>query len=276
MKKFIINLIKVFIVIFVVSCSNQKKSDTNKNDINLNLKNMYSEAMIELNKGNYEEAQIIFNEIKLKFPLTNESIQSQIMIGFIEYSNLNYDTAILQFDRVIKKYPSHKNIDYVYYMKALSYYEQINKETLDGNNNIQALDSFNQILNRFPQSKYAKDSEQKIILVKEIMAAKHMDIGFFYLNQKKYLAALNRFKKVIDEYSTSKFTPEALHRLIEIYSALGMKKDAEKTLAVLGYNYPKSKWYEFSYELVFPDTKKENNFSFNKLLNLFEKNEQEK
>ena len=113
MKKFIINLIKVFIVIFVVSCSNQKKSDTNKNDINLNLKNMYSEAMIELNKGNYEEAQIIFNEIKLKFPLTNESIQSQIMIGFIEYSNLNYDTAILQFDRVIKKYPSHKNIDYV-------------------------------------------------------------------------------------------------------------------------------------------------------------------
>ena len=131
MKKFIINLIKVFIVIFVVSCSNQKKSDTNKNDINLNLKNMYSDAMIELNKK-YEEAQIIFNEIKLKFPLTNESIQSQIMIGFIEYSNLNYDTAILQFDRVIKKYPSHKNIDYVYYMKALSYYEQINKETLDG------------------------------------------------------------------------------------------------------------------------------------------------
>ena len=86
-------------------------------------------------------------------------------------------------------------------------------------NNIQALDNFNQILNRFPQSKYAKDSEQKIILVKEIMAAKHMDIGFFYLNQK-YLAALNRFKKVIDEYSTSKFTPEALHRLIEIYLTL--------------------------------------------------------
>ena len=90
------------------------------------------------------------------------------------------------------------------------------------------------------------------------MAAKHMDIGFFYLNQKKYLAALNRFKKVIDEYS-AKFT--RLCRLIEIYSTLGMKKDAEKTL-VLGYNYPKSKWYEFSYELVFPDTKKENNFSF--------------
>ena len=275
MKKIITYFIKFLLLFYIVSCSNQKKSNTEEFETNLNIKDMYSEAMQKLNEGNYEDAQNLFIEIKSKFPLTNESIQSQIMIGFIEYSNLNYTAAILQFDRIIKKYPSHKNIDYVYYMKALSYYEQINKETLDGNNNIQALDSFTQILNRFPESKYAKDSEQKIILVKEIMAAKHMDIGFFYLNQKKYLAALNRFKKVIDEYSTSKFTPEALHRLIEIYYTLGMETEAEKTLAVLGYNYPKSQWYEFSYELIYPDIEKENNFMLNRLFKLFEKNEKE-
>ena len=112
------------------------------------------------------------------------------------------------------------------------------------------LENFQQIVNRFPESKYARDSEQKIISIKENIAAKHMSIGLFYLKKKKYFAALNRYKKVINEYSQSKFTPEALHRLVEIYYTLGMIEDAKKTAATLGYNYPNSELYKYSFNIL--------------------------
>ena len=142
------------------------------------------------------------------------------MIAFIEYAQMNYDEAIFKLNRIINRYPSHKNIDYAYYMKAICYFEQIEKEYFDGSINSEALESFNQVINRFPESKYARDSEQKIILIKENIAAKHMDIGLFYLKQKKYLASMRRYQKVIDYYSESKFTPEALNRLVELYYSL--------------------------------------------------------
>ena len=130
------------------------------------------------------------------------------------------------------------------------------------------MENFNQIINRFPESKYARDSQQKIIFVKENIAAKHMDIALFYLNQKKYLAALNRYNIVINEYSQSKFTPEALYREVEIYYTLGMMDDAKKTSAVIGYNYPKSKWYKYSYRLVKKTDNKNNKKSLlNKISN---------
>ena len=116
--------------------------------------------------------------------------------------------------------------------------------------NILALKNFEELINYFPNSKYARDSQQKIILLNENIAAKDMNVGLFYLNQKKYLAASKRYQKVIEDYSESKYTPEALHRLVEIYYSLGMIEDAKKTASVLGYNYPKSKWYEYSYNLV--------------------------
>jgi outer membrane protein assembly factor BamD len=130
------------------------------------------------------------------------------------------------------------------------------------------MENFNQIINRFPESKYARDSQQKIIFVKENIAAKHMDIALFYLNQKKYLAALNRYNIVINEYSQSKFTPEALYREVEIYYTLGMMDDAKKTSAVIGYNYPKSKWYKYSYRLLKKTDNKNNKKSLlNKISN---------
>ena len=280
MKKLIDKFIILISVFLFFSCSNNELVKNDKNfdnesieTLNLNSENIYAEALIQLKNENYEEALLNFEKIKLKFPLTNESIQSQIMIAFIEYSNLNYDIAIIKFNRIINRYPSHKNIDYVYYMKALSFYEQINNEELDGNNNKQALDSFNQILNRFPNSKYAKDSEQKIILVKENIAAKHMDIALFYLNQKNYLAALKRYKVVIEDFSTSKFTPEALHRLVEVYYSLGMLQEANNALAVIGYNYPKSKWYEYSYYILNKKDKKKNKYRFFNFKNFFDNNE---
>ena len=242
----------IFLFIFlIISCSQNNQNVKNTNSATP--ENLYAQAMQDLKKEKYEEAKVLFDEIEFNFPLSNEAIQSQIMTAFIEYAKMNYDEAIFKLNRIINRYPSHKNIDYAYYLKAICNFEQIESEYLDGSYNTEALESFNQVINRFPESKYTRDSEQKIILIKENIAAKHMNIALFYLKQKKYLAAMKRYKKVVDYHSKSKFTPEALHRLVEIYYLLGMIEDAKKTASVIGYNYPDSKWYRYSYELVGSD-----------------------
>jgi outer membrane protein assembly factor BamD len=266
MIKATVFLISLTIILPIISCS--EKETIIEEGLTETPEQLYVIAKLDLDAELYEEAKLKFENINFKFPLSNEGIQSLIMIAFIEYVQLNYDEAIYKFDRIIKKYPSHKNIDYAYYMRAMCYFEQIKHEALDGKNNQEAMENFNQIINRFPESKYARDSQQKIIFVKENIAAKHMDIALFYLNQKKYLAALNRYNIVINEYSQSKFTPEALYREVEIYYTLGMMDDAKKTSAVIGYNYPKSKWYKYSYRLVKKTDNKNNKKSLlNKISN---------
>lgn len=266
MIKATVFLISLTIILPIISCS--EKETIIEEGLTETPKQLYVIAKLDLDAELYEEAKLKFENINFKFPLSNEGIQSLIMIAFIEYAQLNYDEAIYKFDRIIKKYPSHKNIDYAYYMRAMCYFEQIKHEALDGKNNQEAMENFNQIINRFPESKYARDSQQKIIFVKENIAAKHMDIALFYLNQKKYLAALNRYNIVINEYSQSKFTPEALYREVEIYYTLGMMDDAKKTSAVIGYNYPKSKWYKYSYRLLKKTNNKNNKKSLlNKISN---------
>ena len=249
-------MIKKFICLiflcFCISCTNSNvNSNLKKENIDINQpETLYKLAKISFDKQNFDLAKEQFKEINKLFPLSNESIQSEIMIAFIDYIQMDYDKAVLNYKKIINKYPSHKDLDYIYYMIAICNYEQLKNEALDGYYNDKALKSFNQVINRFPESKYAKDSRQKIILVKSNVAAKHMDIGRFYLNNKKYVAALNRFKTVVDDYSMTKFTPEALHRMVEAYYQMGMYEDSYKTAALLGYNYPKSKWYEYSYNLI--------------------------
>ena len=247
-KKFIC----LILLLLCISCANTNiNSNKNENKTLLNdPENLYKLAKINFDQQNYELAREQFAEIKKLFPLSNEAIQSEIMIAFISYIQMDYDNAILNFKKIINKYPSHKDLDYVYYMIAISNYEQLQNESLDGYYNNLALEAFDQVIKRFPESKYAKDSRQKIILVNSNIAAKHMEIGRFYLNNKKYIAALNRFKIVIDEFSITKFTPEALHRMVEAYYEMGMYEESYNTAALLGYNYPDSKWYKLSYNLV--------------------------
>ena len=180
---------------------------------------------------------------------------------------MNYETSISQFKKIINLYPSHKDLDYVYYMIALCNYEQINDANLDGRYNELAYQSFNQVIKRFPESDYAKDSQQKIILIMSNKASKHMMIGRFYLKEKKYTAALNRFKLVVEKYSTTKFTPEALHRIVEIYFQIGLIEESTKTASILGHNYPESKWYRYSYDLINKTEKKSS--LFKKVKNIF-------
>ena len=155
-------------------------------------------------------------------------------------------------------------------MRALCYYEQISHEGLDGEFNTLALNSLTQVINRFPNSKYSKDSIQKIILVKSNIAAKHMTIGRFYQKNKKFTAALNRYKTVVDNFSETKFTPEALYRISEIYFSIGMVEEASKTAAIIGYNYPESEWYLFGYKNLVPENTQ--NIFTNKIIKYF-KNE---
>ena len=273
MKKLKIFLCIIFINIVILSCSSNDEELKNK-AIEQSSRELYQIAMIDLDQKNYEKAILKFKEIIYKYPLSNEGVQSEIMLGFIDYLGLNYEEAIYKFNRIIKIYPSHKNIDYVYYMRAVSYFEQISGENFDGKSNIEAKKNFQELLNRFPESEYAKDSRQKLIFINENIAAKDMEVAIFYLNQKQYLAALGRYNKVIEKYPKSKFIPEALYRLVEIYIILGMKEEAEKAASVIVYNYPKSVWYEESYNLINEEYYKKNKVTLRKkILNLFKKNE---
>ena len=248
LKKFIC----LILLLICTSCSNIKTNSMINEDSNVLIEpeSLYKLAKINFDEENFDFAKNQFMEIRKLFPLSDEAIQSEIMIAFIDYVQMNYNNAILNYKKIIKKYPSHKDLDYIYYMIAMCNYEQIQNESLDGYYNNLALNSFNQVISRFPESKYSKDSYQKIILVNSNIAAKHMEIGRFYLNNKKYIAALNRFKIVVDEFSITKFTPEALHRIVETYYELGMYEESYNTAALLGYNYPESRWYKYSFNLV--------------------------
>ena len=244
-------IICLILLYLCISCSNNTNSNIDKNKNLLNEpETLYKIAKITFDNQNLALAREQFNEINKLFPLSNEAIQSEIMLAFIDYIQMDYDNAILNYNKIINKYPSHKDLDYIYYMIAMCNYEQLQDESLDGYYNDLALRSFNQVINRYPDSKYAKDSRQKITLVKSNIAAKHMEIGRFYLSNKKYIAALNRFKIVVEEFSVTKFTPEALHRMVEAYYEMRMYEESYNTAALLGYNYPESKWYEYSYNLV--------------------------
>ncbi len=246
------NFVCLILLFTSVSCTNSNTNSTTSEaeKVSTDPENLYLVAKANFDTQNFSIARDQFIEIRKLFPLSNEAIQSEIMIAFIDYVKMDYDNAILNYKKIINKYPSHKDLDYIYYMVAMCNYEQLQNEALDGYYNDLALNAFDQVIKRFPESKYAKDSQQKIILVKSNIAAKHMDIGRFYLNNKKYISALNRFKIVVDEFSITKFTPEALHRMVEAYYEMGMYDESYNTAALLGYNYPNSKWYKYSYNLV--------------------------
>ena len=252
---------------YLINCSGNSNKDklSNQNEINPP-EIQYTQAMLLFDNQQYELATAKFKNIERIYPLSNEAIQSQIMQGFINYILLEYDTAIIQFSKIIKKYPSLKNIDYVYYMKALCFYEQISHEGLDGKFNNLALENLDQVIKRFPNSKFAKDSLQKKILVKSNIAAKHMYVARFYQKEKKYTAALNRYKIVIDSFEETKFAPEALYRISEIYLSIGMIEESKKNAALLGYNYPESIWYKFIYNDI---TNQSNESIFSKSIRKF-------
>ena len=211
---------------------------------------MYSNAAAALDSGAFFEAAQKFDDVDRQYPYSQWATRAQLMAGYAHYRNLRYDEAVLALDRFIELHPGDDNVAYATYLRALCYYEQISDVRRDQRMTELALDNLQRVVERFPETKYARDALLKIDLTQDHLAGKEMEIGRYYLVRKQYQAAINRFQHVVDDFQTTTHVPEALHRLTEAYLALGILPEAQKTAAILGYNYPESRWYKDTYKLM--------------------------
>ena len=211
---------------------------------------IYNQAVDSLDAGNFKQAGRLFDEVERQHPYSAWSTKAQIMAAFASYQANDYDQAVIALDRFIQLHPGNRDVAYAYYLRALSYYERISDVKRDQLVTQRAMDSLQEIMRRFPDSRFARDAKLKYDLTRDHLAGKEMEIGRYYLRLGHHLAAINRFRRVIDEYQTTTHVPEALHRLVESYTALGILDEARKAAAVLGHNFPGSEWYIDSYALA--------------------------
>jgi len=211
---------------------------------------LYNNAMDELLDGSFIDAAKGFDEVERQHPYSVWATRAQIMAAYAYYKNNNYDESIISADRFIKLHPGHRDVAYAYYLNAVSYYEQISDVGRDQGVTELALLSLQELVRRFPDTSYARDARLKIDLTRDHLAGKEMDVGRYYLTRGHYIAAVNRFRQVIERYQTTSHVPEALHRLTEAYLSLGMNHEAQVAGAVLGHNFPGSDWYLDSYALL--------------------------
>lgn len=211
---------------------------------------IYNSAVDALTSERYVTAAKEFDEVDRQHPYSVWATKAQLMSAYSNYQNNKYDDAIVGLDRFIQLHPSNRDVAYAYYLKALCYYEQISDVQRDSKMTELALKAFDEVVRRFPETSFARDARLKIDLTYDHLAGKEMEVGRFYLTRGQYVGAINRFRVVIDKYQTTSHVPEALHRLVECYLALGLNEEARKMAAVLGHNYPGSQWYSDSYALV--------------------------
>ena len=239
------------LIIFFNSCSKDisKKSVIKEKGLELQVLEAYEEGIDNLEKGDALYAAKKFNEAETLFPQSEWAPKSSLMAAYSYYSQDYYEDAIGELQRFIKVYPFYKNLDYAYYLLGLCWYEQIIDEKKDLETIIKAKEKFTYLINNYPNTEYALDAEFKIDLINDTRASKEMYIGRYYFDKKKWISAINRFRTVIDEYETTIYTEEALHRLVEVYYTIGLKEEAKKYAQLLGYNYQSSEWYEKSYSV---------------------------
>lgn len=214
------------------------------------VEDIYNEALDDLVTGNYQEAATTFDEVERQHPYSSWATKAQLMAAYAYYQNNKYDDAINTLDRFIQLHPGNPDVAYAYYLRAISYYEQISDVGRDQKMTRLSLEALEEVVRRFPDSRYARDATLKIDLARDHLAGKHMEIGRYYQGKGEYLAAINRFRTVVQDYQTTTHAPEALHRLVESYLALGVADEAQATAAVLGHNFPGSPWYADSYMLL--------------------------
>jgi outer membrane protein assembly factor BamD len=208
---------------------------------------LYTNGIDALERKNYSVAVKHFDAIQQNYPYSSWATNAQLMDGYTEYRRNNYTEAISQLDRYIALHPASKDVSYVYYLRALCYYEQVADISRDQKGTQEAMGALQEVVNRFPDSAYARDARLKIDLCRDHLAGKEMMIGRYYEGQHFYAAAIGRYQRVVDDFQTTNHTAEALSRLTEIYLKLGMVNEAKRTAAVLAYNYPGSHWYQNSY-----------------------------
>jgi len=225
-------------------------SDKDKPYVETPVEILYNRAMDDLSKGEYKAAAKEFEEVDRQHPYSVWATKAQIMAAFTYYQSNKYDDAIIALDRFIQLHPGHKDIPYAYYLKGLCFYEQISDVGRDQRITQQALDALAEVVKRYPDTPYARDARLKVELAIDHLGGKEMLVGRYYQKQQQFVGAINRYRIVIERYQTTTHVPEALHRLVECYLALGVKQEAQEAAAVLGYNFPGSDWYADSYFLM--------------------------
>ena len=242
-------------LLLLFSCANKndKISEIIEGDMELQMTSAYKKGYSELQKGDSLLAAKNFNEAELLYPQSPWAARSAIMAAYAYYIQDYYSDAISELERYLTTYPNHKDKVYAHFLLGMSFYEQIVDEKKDLQSILDAKRQFELIINDHPSSEFATDAEFKIDLINEILAAKEMYIARYYLNKTKWIPALNRFKTVVNEYNTTIYTEEALHRLVEINYRLGLINESKKYASTLGYNYQSSDWYKNSYKVFNKD-----------------------
>ena len=211
---------------------------------------LYNMALDNLQNGEPEQAARDFEEVQRQHPYSQWATRAELMSAFSFYEANQYDEAVAAAQRFIELHPGHKDVPYAHYLIGVSYYEQITDVGRDQRTTQEAFQAFDDLIRRFPDTAYARDARLKADLARDHLAGKEMEIGRYYLRRSEYIGAINRFNNVINNYQTTTHVPEALHRLTEAYLALGVEAEAERTAAVLGANFPGSRWYQDSYGLL--------------------------
>lgn len=211
---------------------------------------LYNMGQDRLEAERFREAAAFFDEVERQHPYSQWARRAQLMSAYAYYQANKYDDAILSAERFLSLHPGNKAAVYAHYLIAICHYERIIDVGRDQKITERALSALEEVVRRYPDTPYAEDAQLKLDLTRDHLAGKEMEIGRFYQNQGQFLAAINRFRTVLERYDTTSHTPEALYRLVESYLGLGIAEEARKTAAVLGYNYPGSKWYRYCYRLL--------------------------
>ena len=250
-----LNLIFSYLIIFllIISCSKKKEEKVTvlkEKSLETQMIEVYSQAVEEFEKGDVIYAGKKFSEAELLYPQSVWAPRAVLMSAYGYYSQGYYGDAINDLERFLIKYKNHPQSDYAYYLLALCHYDQIIDEKKDLNEILQSKKYFEIVINKYPNTDYAVDSKFKLELIIEIIASKEMYLARYYLEREKWIPAIKRFKKVINDYDRTIYVEEALHRLVELHYKIGLIEEAEKYASLLGYNYQSSKWYEASYKII--------------------------
>lgn len=241
----VVGLAGVALVFLLTACGSDEAAYVERP-----VEEIYNQAMDKLLSGNAELAAIDFDEVERQHPYSVWARKSQLMAAYSQYEINNYDEAIFTAQRFLQLHPGNRDAPYAYYLIAISYYEQIADIGREQKITGLALDALREVIDRYPDSEYARDARLKMDLARDHLAGKEMEIGRYYLTRGHQGAAINRFRYVVEKYQTTSHVPEALHRLTEAYLSLGVIDEAKNAAAILGYNYPGSEWYLDSYALL--------------------------
>ena len=255
---YFLKFILIISIVFISACQNndEKISIIEERDLDLQMIDAYNEGLNLLDENYPLKAAKKFNEAELLYPQSLWAPRSSLMSAYSFYYGSYYVDAIEELNRFKEIYPNHERIVYAYYLMGMCHYEQIADEKKDLGSIVDAQQNFKYVLENYPDSDFALDSQFKLELIQQILASKEMYLAKYYIEKEKWVPAINRYKNVLDKFETTIYVEEALHRLVEIHYKIGLIDESKKYAALLGYNYQSSEWYRESYKVFNKDYEK--------------------